>query len=164
MSVEIPLTKSARLARIGEIVAAEAISSQTQLRDRLATEGIVVTQATLSRDLLELKATKVRQAEGKPVYALPVTGGVRESYHATSAQLQRWCQDLLVASDRVGNDIVVRTPAGAAQLLAAAIDGAVLDGVVGTIGGDDTILIVCRDEDAAIQALATLLSYLDNNP
>lgn len=164
MSPSIPLTKMARQARIADLVAEQAIASQAQLRDLLAAEGIEVTQATLSRDLLELKATKVRTPQGKPMYALPVDGGVRRVEDASDAQLQRWCQDLLVACDCVSHMVIVRTPAGAAQLLGAAIDRAVLDGVVGTVGGDDTILLVCRDEEAAGTVHARLLGSLDQTP
>lgn len=153
----IPVTKAARQAHIGELIAAHRVSSQAQLRELLAEAGIEVTQATLSRDLLDLKATKVRDREGRQVYALPEDGGPLRDSEANCVHLQRWCQDLLVAYDQVGNQLILRTPAGAAQLLASAIDRALLPEVAGTIAGDDTLLVICRDSDQAGAVIAELL-------
>ncbi|MDO4613263.1 MAG: arginine repressor [Actinomycetaceae bacterium] len=161
MATSIPVTKSARQALIGELIARQPIRSQAALRQALVAEGIEVTQATLSRDLLELKATKVRDREGHQVYAIPSDGGVRRAEDATVAGLQRWCHELLVSCDRVGSNVILRTPAGAAQLLASAIDRAVLEGVAGTLGGDDTIFMICRSEEAAKRATEYLLGFID---
>lgn len=151
----IPTTKTARRGAIIDILAGQAINSQEQLRRELAALGIETTQATLSRDLLEMRATKVRNAHGVQVYSVPdADGGHTHEAEASHARLVRWCQDLLVATDLAGNLLVLRTPVGAANLLGSAIDAVRLEGIAGTIAGDDTVLVICRsDQDgAAVQS------------
>ena len=120
--------------------------SQTELADLLATSGVSVTQATLSRDLLELDAVKVRPPSGALVYAVPAEGGdrrpvaPRESAAAAAAAWPGCCSELLVSAEASGNLVVLRTPPGAAQFLASAFDKADLPDVLGTIAGDDTVL------------------------
>ncbi len=150
MSSAIPLTKSARQQRIIELLESEQVRSQTELADLLAAAGVSVTQATLSRDLVELDAVKVRGADGALVYAVPGEGGdrspvvARESA-ASEARLARLCAELLVAADSSANLVVLRTPPGAANFLASAMDKAELGEVLGTIAGDDTVLVITRD-------------------
>ncbi len=145
-----PTTKAARQARIAEIVRRTAIHSQSELARALAESGVSVTQGTLSRDLIELRAEKVRSASGSLVYAVPGEGGDR-SVHADedagylAARLARLCADLLVSAEASGNLVVLRTPPGAANYLASAIDHSVFPGVLGCIAGDDTILVIARD-------------------
>ena len=109
-----------------------------------------VTQATLSRDLVELDAVKVRSTDGNLVYAVPGEGGdrtpivARESA-ASEARLARLCAELLVSADSSANLVVLRTPPGAANFLASAMDKAELGDVLGTIAGDDTVLVITRD-------------------
>jgi len=104
-----------------------------------------VTQATLSRDLEELGALKLRGVDGgAPIYRIPEDGGPRPMAGGTS-RLARLLAELLLSYDGAGNLAVLRTPPGAAQFLASAIDRASLPDVVGTIAGDDTILVVARD-------------------
>ncbi|HLS49405.1 MAG TPA: ArgR family transcriptional regulator [Actinomycetaceae bacterium] len=155
----IPATKAARHALIGRLLAREAVASQTELSDRLASHGVRVTQATLSRDLVELRASKVTLPDGAQVYALPAQGaaGARSAPEppatgAGTTRLGRWCAELLVTADVGGQLAVLRTPPGAAQLLASAIDQAVLPDVLGTIAGDDTVMVAARS-DAAARAL-----------
>jgi transcriptional regulator of arginine metabolism len=142
-----PLTRAARHARIVELVRDKAIRSQTELVELLAGDGVQVTQATLSRDLEELGAVKVRAADGGPaVYLIPEDGKrpMRDAEQA-SARLVRLLRELLNGVDSSGNIAVLRTPPGAAQYLASALDRAGLSEIVGTIAGDDTILVVARE-------------------
>jgi transcriptional regulator of arginine metabolism len=163
---QIPLTKSARQQRIIELLATEEVRSQTELADLLAAAGVVVTQATLSRDLVELDAVKVRAGSGALVYAVPGEGGdrtpvvARESA-ASEARLARLCAELLVSADASANLVVLRTPPGAANFLASALDKAELGSVLGTIAGDDTVLVISRDP-AGGEALAQRLLDLAN--
>lgn len=150
MTTAIPLTKSARQQRIVDLLESERVRSQTELADLLAAAGVSVTQATLSRDLVELDAVKVRSAEGTLVYAVPAEGGdrtpivARESA-ASEARLARLCAELLVSADSSANLVVLRTPPGAANFLASAMDKAELGDVLGTIAGDDTVVVIARD-------------------
>ena len=150
MSTAIPLTKSARQQRIIDLLESEQVRSQTELADLLADAGVSVTQATLSRDLVELDAVKVRSTDGNLVYAVPGEGGdrtpivARESA-ASEARLGRLCAELLVSADSSANLVVLRTPPGAANFLASAMDKAELGDVLGTIAGDDTVLVITRD-------------------
>jgi transcriptional regulator of arginine metabolism len=146
-----PLTKHARQARVAALISSQAVRSQTELARLLATDGLRVTQATLSRDLEELGATKVRGRDGTLVYA--VAEGLAPS-ETVRLPLSRLCEELLVSAEANGDLVVLRTPPGAAQLLASAIDRASLPQVMGTIAGDDTVLLVCRAATATGQAAA----------
>jgi len=136
-----PATKAARHERIALLIRGLMVRSQTELADLLADEGILVTQATLSRDLEELRAVKVRGA-----YLIPEDGerALRPAEEAPT-RLIRLLRELLTGVDCSGNLVVLRTPPGAAQFLASAIDRTGLPDIVGTIAGDDTILVVARD-------------------
>ena len=163
---QIPLTKSARQQRIIDLLATAEVKSQTELADLLAEAGVHVTQATLSRDLVELDAVKVRLASGALVYAVPAEGGDRtpvvgRESAASEARLARLCAELLVSADASANLLVLRTPPGAANFLASALDKAELGAVLGTIAGDDTVLVISRDPDGG-DALATRLLALAN--
>ncbi|MDG4830503.1 arginine repressor [Solwaraspora sp. WMMD1047] len=141
-----PLTRTARHARIVELIRDKAVRSQTELAELLAGDGVQVTQATLSRDLEELGAVKVRGGDGPAVYLIPEDGKrpLRDAEQAP-ARLQRLLHELLTGVDASGNIAVLRTPPGAAHYLASALDRAGLPDVVGTIAGDDTILVVARE-------------------
>ena len=150
----IPVTKSARQQKIIDLLAHHEVRSQTELAELLAAAGVGVTQATLSRDLVELDAVKVRLASGALVYAVPAEGGDRTPRAATSRRPPRagWpgcCGELLSPPRLSANLAVLRTPPGAAQFLASALDKAELDDVLGTIAGDDTVLVIGRDPDGA---------------
>jgi transcriptional regulator of arginine metabolism len=139
-------TKAARQARIVALIRDRAIRAQTELADLLAADGIQITQATLSRDLEELGAVKARVADGPSSYLIPEDGtAALRTAEGTPARLQRLLRELLTGADASGNLVVLRTPPGAAQFLASALDRAGLPDVVGTIAGDDTILVVARD-------------------
>ncbi len=136
-----PLTKHARQARLAALIAQRPVRSQSELARLLATEGVQVTQATLSRDLEEIGATKVRGADGGLVYAVDVNLAPAE---IVRLPLTRLCEELLVSAEANGDLVVLRTPPGAAQLFASALDREALPAVMGTIAGDDTVLVVCR--------------------
>ncbi len=145
-----PHTKNARQQRIIDLVTGHEVRSQTELAELLADHGLHVTQATLSRDLVELDAVKVRGASGSLVYAVPGEGGDRSpaaprETAAATQRLGRLCAELLVSAEASANLVVLRTPPGAAQFLASAFDKAELPEVLGTIAGDDTVLVISRD-------------------
>jgi transcriptional regulator of arginine metabolism len=136
-----PLTKHARQARLAALIAASAVRSQAELARLLGAEGVQVTQATLSRDLEDIGATKVRGPDGALIYAVDVNLAPAESVRLP---LGRLCEELLVSAEANGDLVVLRTPPGAAQLFASALDRASLPEIMGTIAGDDTVLVVCR--------------------
>jgi transcriptional regulator of arginine metabolism len=139
-------TRVGRQARIVELISQRAIRSQSELATLLAAEGIETTQATLSRDLDELGAVKLRGPDGgAPVYVIPDDGSPVRGIEGGTGRLRRLLAELLVSVDSSGNLTVLRTPPGAAQFLASAIDRAALHDIVGTIAGDDTIVVVARE-------------------
>ncbi|MFT0848438.1 arginine repressor [Actinomycetaceae bacterium L2_0104] len=153
----IPGTRSARQALIAQILVKEKIGSQSHLQARLREDGISVTQATLSRDLDEMSAFKVKDADGKQVYRVPEPVEVHAATQGARVQLARWCTEVLISVQQAGNQLVLRTPPGAAQLLASGIDRAMLDGVLGCIAGDDTVLVVASDDATASRLRNELL-------
>jgi transcriptional regulator of arginine metabolism len=147
-----PATKAARHALISRLLTHTTVRSQGELAAALAAEGLTVTQATLSRDLVELRAVRVRAADGTLSYAVPGEGGDRsptsvQDEEQLAARLGRLCAELLVTAEASGNLVVLRTPPGAAQFLASAIDHSVLPAVLGTIAGDDTVLVISSEAD-----------------
>ncbi|MGV1004599.1 MAG: arginine repressor [Candidatus Nanopelagicales bacterium] len=159
----IPNTKVARQQRIVALLTRESIGSQAQLLGRLSEEGFVVTQATLSRDLDELRASKVANAVGELVYVVPAEGG--DSRPRTdpdsSARLTRVAQDVLVSVEHSGNLVVLRTPPGGAQYLASALDHSDWPSLIGTVAGDDTVLLITRDPHGGRQVAEALLGLID---
>jgi transcriptional regulator of arginine metabolism len=181
-----PATKAARHAKISVILAQadEPVRSQEELADRLAAVGIRVTQATLSRDLDELGAVRLRGPGGALVYALPqdpaepspaevddaafmeaaatiagLSGFAAGTATAATSGLARVAADLLLSAEASGNLVVLRTPPGAAQLMASMIDRTAMQAVLGTVAGDDTVLVVARDPNGG-NDLANLLLRL----
>ena len=168
-----PVTKTARQARIAAILAREQVRSQEELADLLERYASVhVTQATLSRDLDELGVVRLRAAGGGLVYALPDEPGGPGSHPgvtlfpphtrpdpaapaadpsepradpAPPTRLARYLGELLTSAEASANLVVLRTPAGAAQFLASVIDHAALPSILGTVAGDDTVLVIARD-------------------
>ena len=144
-----PATKAARQARIVELLGSQVVASQTQLGRLLADAGVAVTQATLSRDLDELGAVKVRTAAGM-AYAVPEENAPRGgTAEAVDARLARLLEELLVSAEATGDLVVLRTPPGGAHLLGSALDRAGLPDVAGTLAGDDTVLLVTRSPGAS---------------
>jgi len=151
-----PATRAARQARIVEVLARETVRSQAELATRLATEGVKVTQATLSRDLEEIGAVKVRGSDGGLVYAADP-----DSAPLAADRLRRVLADLLVSADASANIAVVRTPPGGAHLLGSALDRAGLPGVLGTVAGDDTVLVVTRAPTGGAALVRRLVRLAD---
>lgn len=168
-----PATKAARHARITEVLTRNVVRSQGELARLLTDEGVQVTQATLSRDLDELGAVKLRSGDGSLVYALPGEGGERigraqpvvpNAHEVFGGRLARSAEELLVSADHSANLVVLRTPPGAAQFLASAIDHADWDAILGTVAGDDTILVIARDPDGGAELAAGLLRLASRRP
>jgi transcriptional regulator of arginine metabolism len=148
----IPSTKAARQQLVIDVLAGCAVHSQGQLAQLLAERGVRVNQATLSRDLLELDAVKIRDRTGALVYAVPAEGGDRRpapagETQASGSRLARLAGELLVSAEGSANLAVLRTPPGAAQFLASAIDHTGRGDVLGTIAGDDTVVVISREPD-----------------
>ncbi|MCV7342885.1 arginine repressor [Mycolicibacterium rhodesiae] len=157
---EVSTTRAGRQARIVALLSAQSVHSQSELAALLADEGIEVTQATLSRDLEELGAVKLRGADGgSGVYVVPEDGSPVRGISGGTERVSRLLGDLLVSTDASGNLAVLRTPPGAAHYLASAIDRAALPDVVGTVAGDDTILVVAREPMTGAQ-LATMFETI----
>ncbi|MEX2288825.1 MAG: arginine repressor [Mycobacteriales bacterium] len=156
-----PLTKAGRQARIVELLESSPVASQTELGRLLAASGVAVTQATVSRDLDELGAVKVRTATGM-AYVVPAENAPRGgTAEAVDARLARLLEELLVSAEATGPTVVLRTPPGGAHLLASALDRAGLPEVAGTLAGDDTVLLVTRSPATpACTALAERLLRL----
>lgn len=132
--------KDRRQRAIAELIRSEAIASQDELCARLVARGIIVTQATISRDLEELGAVKVRR-NGGLAYAL----ANQLSAPAPGPQLRAVVRDWVRSVDFAGNLVVLKTPPGSAHLVGVALDHSDLPEVVGTICGDDTIFVALRD-------------------
>jgi transcriptional regulator of arginine metabolism len=165
--MSIATTRTGRQQRIVAILARTEVRSQNELLDLLADDGIDVTQATLSRDLLEIGAVKVRSGRAL-VYAVPGEGGDRTARPAPdgsqlTARLRRVCEELLVTAEPSHNLVVLRTPPGAANYLASAIDHATLTGVLGTIAGDDTIMVITTGTAASRKVAADQLGRASTN-
>jgi transcriptional regulator of arginine metabolism len=147
--------KQLRLARIRELLRGTDIQTHEELGAALERHGIGVSQATLSKDLRELGVVRMPRPEGGFRYALPELGASLRDRHI----LEREVGDYLVRTDRAQNLVVLRTLAGHAQSLCAAIDRMGWPEIMGTIGGEDTILIVARapqDATAVVQRIAQI--------
>lgn len=196
MAAVSPMTKAARHAQIAAILshADPPVRSQEELADLLAQRGARVTQATLSRDLEELGAVRLRGAGGMLVYALPGEpggpgsrpGGLPDGANGGhtgqpsgpgdgpgpgpgdglangdgAAPLVRVAAELLLAAEASANLVVLRTPAGAAQFLASVLDHANLPAVLGTVAGDDTVLVISRDPAGGDDLARALLALAE---
>jgi transcriptional regulator of arginine metabolism len=150
-------TRVGRQARIVSILSSAPVRSQSELAALLADDGIDVTQATLSRDLEELGAVKLRGADGGVgVYIVPEDGSPVRGVSGGTARLSRLLSELLVSTDSSFNLAVLRTPPGAADYLASALDRAALPYVVGTIAGDDTVFVAAREPMTGAELAGTL--------
>ncbi len=155
-------TKAARHELIADLVSSRPVTSQEQLRELLAERGFETAQATLSRDLSELQAIKVKTTTGAAVYSIPDVNGRHQPIASEgNPRLARWCQDLLVSAQAALNQVVLRTPAGAANLLGTAIDSSRLEGVLGSIAGDDTILVICDSSERAARVRRLLVDLAE---
>ncbi len=137
------LGKPQRQHRITRLLEEQAISSQAQLVELLAADGVVATQATVSRDLEELGALKVRIPGGTMAYAIPEHA---KDSTAPDDHLRRVMGEFVVEVAHSQNLVVLRTPPGSAHVIGSAIDRAGLPDVLGTVAGDDTVLLVCSEQ------------------
>jgi transcriptional regulator of arginine metabolism len=191
MTAVSPVTKTARQAQIVGILTRTAVRSQEELAELLAERGVHVAQATLSRDLDELGAVRLRGPDGALVYALPeepggpgsrpggLAGGLSSLLGSRggadrlagagnrageggadrdpSGRLARIAAEFLLSAEASANLVVLRTPAGAAQFLASAVDHAAWSSILGTVAGDDTVLVITREPDGGGDVAAALL-------
>jgi transcriptional regulator of arginine metabolism len=146
--------KAQRQAAILKIVRAGEVKSQAELVGALISEGFDVSQTTVSRDLAELGLTRLRGSGGGPRY-VEATG----ARPADDSALRRSAPQALLSVEPTGNLVVVRTQPGSAQSLAWAIDAAALPGVAGTVGGDDTIMVVCSAGVSSKKTGDRLMAY-----
>lgn len=151
VDTQLPNTRSARLSAITDILDKKKIRSQRELAQELTNLGIDVAQPTLSRDLDDLAVTKDRAG----FYQI----GNPEDHAAQ--KLSRNLRELLISIETSSQLCVLRTPPGGAHLLAGSIDGARVAGVLGTIAGDDTILMITRDSQTAETIASEFLSLTD---
>jgi transcriptional regulator of arginine metabolism len=142
--------KERRQRAIADLIRGSTLSSQEELADRLGSLGFAVTQATISRDLEQLGAVKVRRA-GQLSYALPDVSTADFSPRVASV-FRDWVRSVEPAA----NIVVIKTPPGSAHLVGVALDSSEIDEIVGTICGDDTIFIACRST-AEAQSLSAKL-------
>ncbi len=141
------LAKTQRQHRIAKLLAEYHVGSQTQLVELLSADGVVATQATVSRDLEELGAVKVRVPGGEMVYAVPELSRDRL---APEDHLRRVLADWVVQVAHSGNLVVVQTPPGCAHVVGSAIDRSSVEGILGTVAGDDTLLLVADERTGAV--------------
>ena len=143
-------TRARRLRALTELIRLDTLTSQEELTDRLGALGFEVTQATVSRDLEQLGAVKVKRG-GVLSYALPEQIGAADW---SAGRLERIVREFVVSIEPVGTLIVLKTPPGSAHLVAAAIDHAQLPEIAGTVSGDDTLFVAIRDDEdiAALRA------------
>ena len=143
---------------IAKLLAQHAVASQEQLVDLLGAEGVRSTQATVSRDLADLGAIRVRAGDGESVYAIPE---LPSDQRAPSDHLKRVLGEWVVEVARSGDLVVLRTPPGSAHVVGSALDRSDLGDVLGTVAGDDTLIVVAREGAGtrtakALRALAGL--------
>jgi transcriptional regulator of arginine metabolism len=136
------MSKHQRQHRVARLLGDHPVTSQEQLVGLLAGEGIVSTQATVSRDLDDLGAIKVRVPGGDSVYAIPEHPADRA---VPANQLRRVLGEWVVDVFSSGNLVVLRTPPGSAHVVASALDRTGLEGSIGTVAGDDTLMVVAAE-------------------
>ena len=150
------LAKPQRQHRVARILADHAITNQSQVVDLLAAEGVVATQATVSRDLEDLGAVKARMPGGDMVYVIPEQPRDRP---APEEHLKRVLGEWVVEVAHSANLVVLRTPPGSAHVVGSAVDRAGLPGILGTVAGDDTVLVVATERTGG-EAVARRLGSL----
>lgn len=140
-----------RRQAIADLIRSRPLGSQEEVAEHLASLGFTATQATVSRDLEQLGAFKVRQ-DGRLSYALPSSSGQASGAATLAGVLRDWGRSIVAA----GNLIVIKTPPGSAHLVGVALDDADLPGIVGTICGDDTLFVAARGPSEAVAVAAQL--------
>ena len=152
------VSKAQRQQFIADLLGSEAVTSQEQIVDQLASEGITATQATVSRDLEDLSAIKVRMPGGASAYAIP---DHPHEQVVPSGHLRRIFSEWVVGVDSSGNIVVLRTLVGSAHVVASAIDRSGLDQVLGTVAGDDTLMVVAAEGFSGVALADLFRSYAD---
>lgn len=153
------LTKTARQRRIAKLLEDTVVTNQGQIVELLAADGVEVNQATVSRDLEELAAVKVRVPGGETAYAIPE---LPFDQVTTDDHLRRVLGDWVAGIDRSGDLVVLRTPPGCAHVVASALDRSASSDVIGTVAGDDTILVVASEGNGpSVEAQIAELAGLD---
>jgi transcriptional regulator of arginine metabolism len=136
------MSKHQRQHRVARLLAGHMVTSQEQLVGLLADDGVESTQATVSRDLDDLGAVKVRVSGGESVYAIPEHPADRV---VPVDQLRRVMGEWVVEVESSGNLVVLRTPPGSAHVVASALDRTGIEGSIGTVAGDDTLMVVAAE-------------------
>lgn len=142
MTTTVRLAKTQRQHLVARLLAEHGVASQEQLVALLSVEGVTATQATTSRDLDDLGAIKVRSGNGELIYAIPE---LPKDQRAPDDHLRRAFSDWVVEVAHSANLVVLRTPPGTANVVGSALDRASLTGVLGTVAGDDTLLVVATE-------------------
>jgi len=137
---------------IADFIDSENISSQNQLKGLLKKNQILITQATLSRDLNELGAIKKRLKNGRLVYVLPKNQDNNAQFKIAKKALE----DFVLDVEPVSNQVVVKTTTAAAQVIAESIDNLYIDNIVASIAGDNVVLIISNDETKAKEVAKTI--------
>ena len=137
------MSKTQRQHRISELIEREVISTAAQIVTRLKSEGVAATQATVTRDLQELGTIKIRDEHGSRRI---VIASAPTMSSAPLDHLRRMMGEWVVSVENSGNLVVVRTPPGCAHVVASALDRSALDGVLGSVAGDDTILVISNEQ------------------
>ena len=138
--------KKDRLDKVIEIITNNEVETQDALIAHLSAAGYNVTQATISRDMRELKLTKVLTSRGTYKYTVN-----NSRHHANNVKFNNAVVDSIVSVDYAGNNIVLKTYPGMAQAVASSVDALNVDDILGCVGGDDTIIIVTRDEESSAE-------------
>ena len=136
------LSKHQRQYRIAEYLQQEAVTSQAAIVELLTADGIEATQATVSRDLDEMGALKGRLPGGEVAYVVPAQP---QDQVAPAEHLRRVCREWVAAIDSSHNIVVVRTPPGSANMVGSAIDRAGWTDIIGTVAGDDTVMVIAAE-------------------
>jgi transcriptional regulator of arginine metabolism len=140
--------KAQRQHRIERLLSDETVTNQGQLVDSLAADGIEATQATVSRDLDELGAVKIRTGGGETIYAIPE---LPHHHMIPEDHMRRVLSDWVADVNYSANLVVLRTPPGSAHVVASALDRTGISDVIGTVAGDDTIMVIVADGVPASQ-------------
>ena len=146
-------TKTQRQHRIAALLERYAVTSQVQLVDLLAADGVVATQATVSRDLDDLGAVKVRVSGGETVYAIPE---LPKDRLAPEDHLRRVLGDWVADVAHSGNIVILRTPPGSAHVVGSALDRAGFEEIIGTVAGDDTVIVVASERSGGAKVARRL--------
>ncbi len=148
--------KGQRMLKIREIISKEVIETQEELVEALRIAGFSVTQATISRDIKEMHLMKTPTSDGRYKYTLPT----EPSTILPEVKLQRLLNDAFVAVDYAENLVVMRTMPGNAHAVAILFDGLDWSDVLGTVAGDDTILLICRSKEASARIVDKIKGLL----